>query len=89
MECVLYWAICFPFIFGSFYVCLPGFRFRTSDAPGEAESDVAAFCGPFAYGGLIGVGATAAGDFHCLEERGTGSSFNNAKKVPHGKLSPR
>ena len=40
---------------------LLGFHLGASDAPGEAEADVAAFGGRFADGGIVGVEAAAAG----------------------------
>ena len=40
---------------------LLGFHLGAPDAPGEAETDVAAFGGRFADGGVVGVEAAAAG----------------------------
>ncbi len=40
---------------------LLGFHLGAPDAPGETETDVAAFGGRFADGGVVGVEAAAAG----------------------------
>ena len=42
-------------------MCLLGFHLCASDAPGEAEADVAAFGGRFADEWIVGVEAAATG----------------------------